>query len=241
MNDQTNNAWANYASHCIEGGLLKCSRGAWTLDGKSITTGPNGVRVVLLMTTYYVGEVLLGKETDDEGRTRVVKVDERIGRIEDGFVPAKTLKPGWVPSTAITCVGVSDDVRGQVMTYRSLSWGGRHAVDKLTGTYVRFGQTLFPECTLDVTNGIRGGNPVVDPVFTAVDHLPRKNFAGPESRPLLPPMPTLTVAKLEEKAMAAYSKGTGVPLEEVKAAAAEMAKKTAGEILADDLDEDIPF
>ena len=54
-------------------------------------------------------------------------------------------------------------------------------------------------------------------------------------------MPTLTVAKLEEKAMAAYSKGTGVPLEEVKAAAAEMAKKTAGEILADDLDEDIPF
>jgi hypothetical protein len=240
MNDQTNNAWANYASHCIEGGLLKCARGAWTLDGEAIKTGPDGMRVVLLMTTLYVGEVLLGK--NDEGH--VVKVDERIGRIEDGFEPAKTLKPGWVPSTSITCVGVSDDVRGQVMTYRSLSWGGRHAIDKLTGTYVRYGQARFPECTLDVADGIRGGNPVVDPLFKAVDWPPRKNFSSPGDAlppPQKPPPMRLTVAKLEEKAMAAYSKGTGVPLEEVKAAAAEMAKKTAEEILDGDLDDDIPF
>jgi hypothetical protein len=233
------NSWSNIASSHVEGALLQCRKGEWSSDGKPIKTGRDGPYFVLLMTSAIVGEILF----DDDG----AKIDERVGRIEDGFTPAKQLEQGWSPSTQITCIGFSDDIRGQVFTFRGSSWGARFALNALAGTYCRLGQQMFPVVYLDVTKKTRSGNTVIDPLFVVVDQwLPREDFStGAALPPPTPtPTPTMTVVKLEEKAIARYAKAAGVTPEEVKAKAAAVfdeRKPPPSEIL-DDLDGDnIPF
>ncbi len=184
MNDAS--SWSDIAQSHIEGALLQCRKGEWMLDDKPIETGVGGVRIVLLMTSAEVGEVRF----DDDGN----KVGERVGRIEDGFIPDKQLEPDWSPSTKIVAVGLSPDVRGQVMTFRSSSWGGRFAFNTLIGTYCRFRQQQFPAVYLDTTKKTRNGNVVIDPLFIPDSWLPRESFETPGALPEPPEQPRLTDA-----------------------------------------------
>ena len=238
-------AFGSISQSCIEGALLECPRGEWTLDGGPIKTGRDGVRLCLLMDTAIVGEILFGKDAAT-GFVRVI--DQRLSRVEDGFQPAKQLEQGWNRSTAIVCVGVSDDICGQVMTFRSSSMGGYIAVRALFPTYVRFGEKLNPVAYLKTKPGVRGGNPVVDPVFVAENWLPREKFSavggGAGSALLLPG--AATVAKLEDRAVAHIAKVAGIPPEEVRAAAtAVFERPTPAEFLDangnGDIANDIPF
>jgi hypothetical protein len=122
-------AWSSIAESNIEGALLQCRRGDWSLDDKPLTTGRAGARIGLLMDRAVAGEILFSAGE---------KIDERVGRPEDGYRPALQLEPGWSPSTSVVCVGASDDIRDQVMTFRSSSWGGRRAFNALVNTYLRF-------------------------------------------------------------------------------------------------------
>jgi hypothetical protein len=158
------NAWENIAESNIEGALLQCRRGDWSLDDKPLTTGRDGVRIVLLMDTTVLGEVLFSAGE---------KVDERVGRPEDGFEPAKKLEPGWSPSTWIVCVGASDDIRDRIMTFRSSSWGGRRA--DLLAVPTR----AFPIVYLDTVKKDRSGNDVIDPLLIVERWVPRETFAAP--------------------------------------------------------------
>ena len=218
--------------------------GRLALDGGPIKIGRDGVRLCLLMDTAIVGEILFGKDAAT-GFVRVI--DQRLGRVEDGFQPAKQLEQGWNRSTAIVCVGVSDDICGQVMTFRSSSMGGFIAVRALFPTYVRFGEKLNPVAYLKTKPGVRGGNPVVDPVFVAENWLPREEFSAPGSNALPAPTPTATVAKLEQKAIAAVASATGADPAVVRAAGtAVFERKPAPAEFLDandngDIADDIPF
>ena len=220
-------AFASISQSCIEGSLLECSRGDWTIAGKPVKTGRDGVRVALLMDSAVVGEIKFGR---DDVTDRVRVIDQRVGRLEDGFEPAKHLEKGWNRSTAIVCLGVSDDIGGQVMTFRSSSMGGFLAFRALTPTYVRFGEKLYPVVYLETKPGTRGGNPVVDPVFVAETWLPRQKFSTSGELP---------APSLEEKTIAVVAKLTGADLEKVKADAAAIFEKQPP--MAETIEDDIPF
>jgi hypothetical protein len=232
-------AFASISQSCIEGALLACPRGDWALDGKPVKTGRDGVRVALLMDSTTVGEIKFGKD-DVTGFVRVI--DQRVGRLEDGFQPAKHLEKGWNRSTAIVCVGVSADICSQVMTFRSSSMGGFVALRALMPTYVRFGEKLYPVAYLETKSGTRGGNPVVDPVFVAENWLPRENFSAPALPPRDPPLPP----GLTEKAVISFGKATGADPEMVRGevivlAERERAEAEKGPTTAEIIDDDIPF
>jgi hypothetical protein len=65
------NAWTNIAQSFIEGALLECKRGDYTLDDRPIKTGRDGVRIVLLMDSVIAGEI----KFDADGKV----VDKRVG------------------------------------------------------------------------------------------------------------------------------------------------------------------
>jgi hypothetical protein len=192
------NAWESIAESNIEGALLQCRRGDWSLDDKALTTGRPGGRIVLLMDTTVLGEVLFSAG---------VKVDQRVGRPEDGFEPAKKLEPGWSPSTSIVCVGASDDIRDRIMTFRSSSWGGRRAFNALAPTYWRFRQRAFPIVYLDTVKKDRSGNDVIDPLFVVDRWVPRETFAAPS-------LPKLENAAPAPKAEPPVADGKAAPSRE---------------------------
>jgi len=124
--------------------------------------------MVALLPSATIGEVKF---------ERGQKTDERTGRVEDGFVPAERLDRDWAPSTAFLTVGVDDNNRGQMMTFRSTSWGGRFAFNGLATMYWRLGQHAFPIVYLDVTKKWRNDQEVFDPVFRVIGWRPREDFA----------------------------------------------------------------
>jgi hypothetical protein len=194
IGQRTMNAWNKIAQSTIEGELLQCRKGEWSADDKPVKVGRDGIRIVLLMDTTVVGEVSF----DDNGN----KVGERVGRIEDGFVPPEKLSPGFDPSTMIVGVGYSADARGRMLTFRSSSWGGRHALTALANTYLRFNEHMFPVVYLETTKTTRGGNVVIDPLFVVDRWLPRRDFATAGSDTLPAPEPTASEpAKLTDEAI----------------------------------------
>jgi hypothetical protein len=190
------NTWESTAESNIEGALLQCRRGDWSLDDKPLTTGRDGVRIALLMDTTVLGEVLFSAGD---------KVDERVGRPEDGFEPAKKLEPGWSPSTSIVCVGVSDDIRDRIMTFRSSSWGGRRAFNALALTYWRFRQRAFPIAYLDTVKKDRSGNDVIDPLLVVERSVPRETCGEPAALPK-PDAPALAALPHKEESPATDSR-----------------------------------
>jgi hypothetical protein len=182
-----NNAWAALAAQTPEGALLQCRKGKWTLDDASVETGPNGLKAVVLMDSAVVGEVSF----DDAGE----KINENVGRIEDGFMPPARLTPGYSPSTSVVALGLDEAHLGQAMTFRASSWGGRRAFGALIGGYVRFRQRVFPVVTLGAATRERGGNDVEDPLFNVVEWRPRRDFGGGDDPPpqLPAPEPLMTI------------------------------------------------
>jgi hypothetical protein len=157
------------AEQPIEGRLLTCKKGNWGIDGENAPTGPDGVRLVVLMDTAVLGEV----QFNDEGEL----VDQRLGRLDDGFRPASVLE-GWAPHTSVVCVGAEAPFTGQVMTFRASSWGARGAFAALIGGYVRLRCQQYPKVYLSVTTKRRSTYTVVDPMFCVAGWVPRKGFAG---------------------------------------------------------------
>jgi len=225
------NAWDTIGQSYIEGALLQCRKGEWSLDGLPVKTGQGGVRLVLLMSSAEVGEIAF----DEDGQ----KIGEHIGLIENGFIPAKEIEPSWSPSTKVVCVGFSGDIRGQTITFRSSSWGGRYAFMTLAGTFRRFQQTQFPVVSLEVTKKTRSGNVVIDPLFV-VDHwLPRKGFETPGALPE-PPQPH----RLTQAAQARYSGEAKAQTGKVSLHALEATPPSANDSDAGStgvIDDDIPF
>ena len=155
------------AAQPIEGALLVCVKGDWQLDGVAIPTGPDGTRVAALLDTTSLGEILFRNGE---------LIDERVGRIADGFRPAEKVPEGWSPSTSFVCIGVDSATRGQVMTFRGSSWGARHAFHSLNGGFARLGCRQYPIVTLATATRERSGNVVIDPVFRVVNWVPLESL-----------------------------------------------------------------
>ena len=147
------------ASQSIEGALLTSTKGAWELDGILIKTGPSGTRFVALLR-----------------------------QVADGFRPTEEIPQGWSPSTSFVCIGADAATRGQIATFRSSSWGGRHAFNALSGGFARLGCRQYPIVTLATAKRQRSGNAVIDPVFRVVSwtSLESIGIGGGDAAPALP-------------------------------------------------------
>jgi hypothetical protein len=156
----------------IEGLHLKCSKGVWMLDDVIVETGPEGLKVIVLMETAQHGAILW-----KDG----IPAERRLTAYSDKAPPEReTLEPGWSVYTTAQCV--IDDGPGQWATWTSSAWGGRRAFTRLIGQYVRMGRSAFPVCALGTKPQTNDGN--VDPQFVVVGWRPREDFAA-----MLPPPP----------------------------------------------------
>jgi hypothetical protein len=161
------------------GALLECKKGEWTLEGAPVATGPNGLKLVLLMDTTELGEI----QFLEGGGV----VDSRIGLVSEGFMPAETIPEGWNPHTAVQAIGVDDEHRGMMITYRSSSWGGRDALILVGKNYAAWGERFNPLVTLATVKKRRGGNNVVDPSFRVMDRVPSGGAANGEPKAIEAP------------------------------------------------------
>jgi hypothetical protein len=116
--EKQRDAWdeAGDMSNGIAGEWLKHARGVWTLDEEELDT--NEFRMCVIMPTATVGEVKWFES----------KIVERnIGRLEDGHVPPIKPKEGWNNYVSFQAVRADEGHLGDLVTYTSTSWGGRHA------------------------------------------------------------------------------------------------------------------
>jgi hypothetical protein len=204
------------ASQAIEGALLRCTKGVWQLDGEEIQN-PAEMRIVALLDTVSLGEILFRNGE---------LVEQRVGRIADGFRPAEKVTPPWTPSTSFVCI----DTDGQVMTFRSSSWGGRHAFDALKGSFMRLRCRQYPIVTLATTKCKRSGNDVIDPALRICGWTPRESagLVGAAA----PVLPAPSQAERGKIAVASGRKHEG---DEESAGARPFAP------LDDELDDNIPY
>jgi hypothetical protein len=160
----------------VEGALLKFVKGGWFLGGSPAETGPDGLRLVVLMPTALHGAI---RWTSDH------KVAERrLIPYETGGMPSKgTLEDGWSPNTSFQVVGASGLHAGIVATFCGTSWGARNALHELAAPYARKGEREFPIVTLSAQERKSGQYSVVEPRFPIVDWAPRANYEA-----LLPPL-----------------------------------------------------
>jgi hypothetical protein len=161
----TANAWDTIAASSIEGSLLLCRKGVWSVDDQPVEAD---AEIVVLMDSTIVGEILF----DAAGK----KVTEKVGQIEDGYTMPSGLKPGWAPSLQFTCVGYSEEWRGRILTFRSTAWGAWYAFKRLIKPYGRHKQAQYPVVALGVRDETRSGNDVIDPLLTITDWVLRSRF-----------------------------------------------------------------
>jgi len=155
----------------MEGGFLKANSkdGHWLLDDDEVETGPDGLRVVFLMSEAKHGWV----------RWEDGKIVERITHRYSNVAPASGPADGWDPGTEVLGISMPDsDGGGRLLTWASSSWSGRAAFTRfLLKPYVRLGRRQFPLCTLGLKPQKDGyGNHA--PVFDVIAWRPASDFAG---------------------------------------------------------------
>jgi hypothetical protein len=152
----------------IEGVHLKYAKGIWYLDGVQISVGEIGLKIAVLMSTAAHNAVLWDNQ----------EIIERtpLRRYEDA-APSFDIEKGWSPYTQFLGVGADEKHLGQLVTYTSSAWSGRHAFRGLIGPYLRKGKREFPIVTLGSKPRPRDPNGNIDPTFAVVDWAPRANFA----------------------------------------------------------------
>jgi hypothetical protein len=158
----------------IQGLLLKFARRSWTVDDEAVQTGDDGVRICILMETALHGSVLWSND-------RTI-INRRLNRYAAVAPSREPLENGRSPYTQFQCVGASGNYVGQLMTFSSSSWGGRHAFQALIRPYLQRGKREFPICTVGSRPKKNDVNGNFDPVFTIVGWAPRDDFAA-----ILPP------------------------------------------------------
>ncbi len=145
-----------------EGKRLKCSRGNWSLDGVPVDTGPNGLKVTVIMSTALWGAIAF-----ENG----VVTGRRAARYEDVAPSFEAPEPGWEPLTEVLAV-LDDD---ELATFTGTAWGARRCFERLIKPYLRKGKQAFPVCELSVRE--RGDvNHNVDPVLLITGWAPRDKF-----------------------------------------------------------------
>jgi hypothetical protein len=165
----------------IEGQHLKCAKGRWLLDDEEIETGNSGIKICVIMESTVVGQILWQDK----------KIIERdTGKISDGFVQPRQIMEGWNPYVAFQAVRADEGNIGELVTFTSSSWGGRHAFQSLVNPYRLKQRRQFPIVILGTEE--RGDkNDNVDPTFKIVGWSDRGNFgellAPPTSPASLPP------------------------------------------------------
>jgi hypothetical protein len=170
----------------IEGLHLKCAKGAWCLDGVQIAVGEDGLKLAVIMPSAAHGAVLW-RDQEIVDRTP-------LRRYEDAAASGD-IEEEWCPYTQFLAVGADEKHRGQLMTFTSSSWSGRHAFRALIGPYLRKGKREFPVVTLGSKPRRNDPNNNVDPTFTIIDWAMRDGFTDlllPEAdeRPQLEAPPT---------------------------------------------------
>ena len=158
----------------IQGSLVKFVKGVWSIDDDVVEAGDDGIRLNILMETAQHGSVLWGND-------RTI-IDRRLQRYAVAPPSREPPKGGWAPYTQFQCVGTNGIYAGQLMTFSSSSWGGRHAFQALIRAYLQRGKREFPICTLGSRPKKNDVNGNFDPVFTIVGWAPRSDFEA-----ILPP------------------------------------------------------
>jgi len=154
----------------VEGELLKQAFGEWSLGGVAVQTGPEGLRVAVIMTTAVHGGISF------EGKKRTYKPVRYA--VAPPPVDERWEKP-WQPLTQFVCVGVDQAHKDQLMTYSSGAWTARTAFMTLIRRFVQRGEREFPVCALSSKPSTSSdGRDYFEPVFEIVDWAPIEAFSN---------------------------------------------------------------
>jgi hypothetical protein len=127
--------------------------GLYSLGDERFDT--DGVLLAVVMPLTNWGEVLWSDQKI---------IDRHVGRFGDGFCATRVITPGWSPYTALVCVRVDEERRGQLITCSGTDWGIRKAFLSLVTPYKKKGGAFFPIISLG--NRARGDvHDTQDPVF----------------------------------------------------------------------------
>ncbi|HEY8124550.1 MAG TPA: hypothetical protein VIF88_03910 [Methylocystis sp.] len=220
------------ASSDAEGEVLQHNgkTGVFSLDGQPIEVGEDGLKIAMIMDTGVVGEIYF------EDRT---VTGRRLGRLIDGFDAAPfPLDEGWSPSTSVLAVGADEEHFGRLYTFRSASWGGRRAFDKLINPWRRKNRSAFPIVTLESQEKRGDVHHNFAPVFKIVGWSARGHFRELIGEPVE-----------DQAALAAPAKPAPEPIDELAGRAAKPAPivtsgpqfRESGRRLSEDPDDSIPF
>src|SRR5579863_4336475 len=145
MDTHTQDPWKEAADGAggVEGARLKCNgkTGVWTADGVEIETGPDGLKLAIIMPTALHGTIVFrdGSFPDRDPIRYEDQAPDRTVQLPDGVDPL----------TECLCVGMDEEHIGQLFTFQSASHGGRHAFETLLKPFWRRGKLAFPVVTLD--------------------------------------------------------------------------------------------
>lgn len=221
---------AGDASSEVEGALLQCNgkTGAWSLDGQPVEIGETGLKIAVIMDTATEGEIYF-EERNVTGR--------RVGRLIDGFEPAPfPLDDGWSPSTSVLAVCANEARFGELITFRSASWGGRKAFEKLINPWRRKNRLMFPLTTLESQEKRGDAHHNFSPVFKIVGWSARSHFPELIGEPVDETAALAAPAKSAEP----IDEPAGRPAKPLSIVTSGPGLKESGR-LSEDLDDDIPF
>ena len=91
--------------------------------------------------------------------------------------PDERLEFGWDPFTQFQAIAQDEGHAEQVLTFTSTSWGGRNALEDLSGAYLSKGERQFPICALGLRPKKNDPNGNIDPVFRVVGWKAASDFA----------------------------------------------------------------
>jgi hypothetical protein len=129
------------------------------IRGSKIAVDTDVFRAVAMMNSATAGEVLF----DDDKKI----VERNTGLIADGHVWPKKPKEGWNNYTSFQFVRIDEGNRGDLGTFSSNSWGGRHAATALINSYRAMGKRDFPVIALETKpRNDKNGN--IETVFRVV-------------------------------------------------------------------------
>ena len=151
----------------IVGGFLKCPKGNWLLDDAKVETGPDGVRVTILMTTAQHGCVYFDKSS---GKAHPIVT--QLGWYEDCDPSREALPDGLDPYTIVQCL-----IGEELCTFAASSYGARKSFKKLVDTWRIVHPREFPIVILG-TRPTGDANDNIAPTFKPVAWVPISDFSS---------------------------------------------------------------
>ena len=151
----------------IVGGFAKCPKGRWLLDDAELKTGPDGVKMTLLMTTARHGQVRFDKSGE-----AVKPIVTGLRRYQDCDPPRDSLPEGQDPYTIFQCL-----IDGELCTFAASSWAARKSLKRLVDNWRFLHPREFPVVILG-TRPSGDANDNIAPTFKPVGWVPVSDFAG---------------------------------------------------------------